>query len=173
MRIQLTLLLCLSIIISGCDTDFMNPTPTNSEKKIYEGDYSHDLELLSKFMVIPKKPLEVTWAIDEEQTSPQRESGSLSALLKFKPQDYEDIVKDSEKLSLTESIISIEEFNWLPTSTANQYQTVKSGDNIEVQSIQVIKQIQFVDPETLPSPYVNGRAILFNDGFILVRLYVF
>ena len=93
-------------------------------------------------------------------------------MLKFSEDDFNEILKDSEKLEtkIPAKVYNQFLYNWLPSAISNKYQDQKDNEFVIVEEGVVVKANAFIDVNK--SPLVNGDAIAFkNERIILLNLY--
>jgi hypothetical protein len=150
-------ILCV-LLFSGCDNTAEPTRPIVHD----------ELGILPKLISLPKQPISVKWQLDE---SPEKNTGSLRALLEFSPQDKVFILENSPKFdSKQNDRISIELFDaWLPERAKDSIEARLVDGMYELSGVMALKPDLFTRTDL--SPYVNGSVTPLSGGYILVSLY--
>lgn len=128
----------------------------------------HDeLGLLPQLISLPEQPIAVRW---QEPDPSNRERANLIALLKFAPQDYEEIVGSSPNFdTITDERLPEKVFDqWVDESIAAHLTTEKDHGVVTLRGVHALKPNLFTKAEA--SPFVNGSITPLGKGYILLIL---
>lgn len=149
------------ILLVGCD-ELSVPEETEQVFK------STDLELLPKFISLPRQPLSAKWEVVEIQG---RDNGTLTALLEFTANDKRYVLQHSQAFDLQLNIRLDAGFYdaWLPAAAKAGVTVRQQEERYELLGLVPMQANLFTNAAL--SPYVNGQIAPLANGFILVFLY--
>lgn len=156
------LIVTLALLIASCD--FLENDYVEKEPEVY-----YELKHLPKMMSFPRQPLKVKW----EQPVPNKFGQSeLIALMKFSPEDYDYIVKNSKNFDIiNDDNLSIEFFNkWIDKSIADKMTLIEKDGEYILKGYSRVEPNLFV--RARGTPFVKGTVHPLADGYILVALNV-
>lgn len=130
----------------------------------------HEMADLEEWIELPAKPDSVKWTISQDVAG-SRDSG-LTALLHFTPEDYENILRDSEKHNVvTDAIVDKAAYEeWAPEEVKKEFEVEPFSEySIVLVDRPALRPNLFVDPDGR-SPYIHGYVYPLGKGYIMVTL---
>lgn len=137
-------------------------------ENVTEGVTRRDVQLLTRFMKVPLKPLSVSWQTQKNETRP---SWSLTALLTYSQTDLETIVAGSAHLPRPVVIADDHLAHWFPESLRERYKAApREQRGVIASDAELMEPTAFVDVDR--SPLVDGYVGVFWDaGLLYVKLF--
>ncbi|MFC4258107.1 hypothetical protein ACFOZ5_03565 [Marinobacter lacisalsi] len=138
---------------------------------------------LKKLIALPAQPDSVKWSTEpavpstgnSRLTVPGPTDYGLTALLHFSQEDYEDIVRNSERVNEANDVVVNPEFyeTWIPEDVKAELETEihADGESIILVGHPAYKPDLFVNREG-GSPLIHGSIQPLGKGYIVVSLYM-
>lgn len=130
----------------------------------------HEIADLEEWIALPAKPDSVKWSISQDVPG-SRDSG-LTALLHFSPEDYENILQNSQKHNVvTDAIVDKKAYEeWAPEEVKAEFEVESFSEySVVLVGRPALRPNLFVDPDG-QSPYIHGYIYPLGKGYIIVTL---
>lgn len=137
---------------------------------------------LETWIALPVQPDSVKWVIEpavpstgnDRLTVPGPTDYGVTALLRFSPGDYEEIVGNSERVNAANDVVVNPEFYeaWVPEDVKAELKTRTHADGESVIMVgrPAYQAEQFINREG-GSPLIHGSIYPLGKGYIVVSLY--
>lgn len=154
----------------------------NSEMSVKLPEVHTTMGNLEKWVVLPAQPNSVRWSTEpavpatgnSRLTVPGPTDYGLTALLHFSQEDYDDIVRNSERVNEANDVVVNPEFYeaWVPEDVKAQLETKihADGESIIMIGHPPYQANLFVNREG-GSPLIHGSIQPLGKGYIVVSLY--
>lgn len=155
------LVFALVVVISGCDFLENNYDYVERVPEVY-----HELGYLPKLISLLRQPIEVEW---EEPVPNKFGQRSIVALMKFTPEDYDYIIKNSKKYDVGDTSYPIDFFNkWVDKSIADKMTLIEENGRYVTKGYKSMLPNLFT--RLKGASFVYGDINPLASGYILVSL---
>ena len=127
-----------------------------------------ELGNLPLLVSLPRTPIGVQWKLADVASG---SAATLLALLRFSPEDYRAIARESGELEgPAPATLPADLYDgWLPEEAKAGLTVKREGELCNLPDALTRQPTLFTQLER--SPYKNGRVVMLSNGYVLVSLY--